>query len=385
MDKSHSAISSAFGPTTASYMQLTGTPFLQMLTTELLHNRPDDPEEFTFAMLSRMLDKQQPVLAAAGAPSSPAPPASPSPPPYSPSPFTAASPSDPPLGRHSGPKASSLTVFHFNDVYNIEGQSLEPTGGAARFVSKLASLKSTLLSSSPSSPAPLVLFSGDAFNPSLMSTVTKGKQMVPVLNACTVDAACVGNHDLDFGLDICEDLTRCCDFPWLLSNVKYIPTGRNLAEGETTVIIERGGRRVGIMGLVEYDWMATLATIDECDVDFEPFIACARRLSKFLREDEKCDCVIALTHMRVPNDELLARECGDVLDLILGGHDHHYAVKKIGEHGCYVVKSGTDFRDLTSLELTFEDKDDGSCGVSVKVKQQSRGEAAQKQQTEAAN
>lgn len=29
---------------------------------------------------------------------------------------------------------------------------------------------------------PLVLFSGDAFNPSLMSTITLGTQMVPILN-----------------------------------------------------------------------------------------------------------------------------------------------------------------------------------------------------------
>lgn len=46
---------------------------------------------------------------------------------------------------------------------------------------------------------PLVVFSGDAFNPSLMSTVTMGKQMVPVLNEAGVAVACVGNHDFDFG------------------------------------------------------------------------------------------------------------------------------------------------------------------------------------------
>jgi 5'-nucleotidase len=56
------------------------------------------------------------------------------------------------------------------------------------------------LSAAGDSP-PLVLFSGDAFNPSLMSTITFGKQMVPVLNAAGVKAAVVGNHDWDWGLD----------------------------------------------------------------------------------------------------------------------------------------------------------------------------------------
>lgn len=50
---------------------------------------------------------------------------------------------------------------------------------------------------------PLVLFSGDAFNPSLMSTITLGKQMVPVLNEMGVACSCMGNHDFDYGGQLC--------------------------------------------------------------------------------------------------------------------------------------------------------------------------------------
>ena len=52
------------------------------------------------------------------------------------------------------------------------------------------------------------------------------------------------------------------------------------------------------MGLVEWEWMQTLSTIDEHDIQYEDFIVAARRLAKVLREKEKCDVVIALTHMR---------------------------------------------------------------------------------------
>ena len=37
--------------------------------------------------------------------------------------------------------------------------------------------------------------------------------------------------------------------------------------------------------------------------------------------------MIALTHMRVPNDMKLAREVQE-LDLVLGGHDHHYEMRE---------------------------------------------------------
>lgn len=54
------------------------------------------------------------------------------------------------------------------------------------------------------------------------------------------------------------------------------------------------------------------------------------RLSALLRSKE-CELIIALTHMRAPNDERLAREAEDI-DIILGGHDHEYfGVKRIGQ------------------------------------------------------
>lgn len=45
------------------------------------------------------------------------------------------------------------------------------------------------------------------------------------------------------------------------------------------------------------------------------------------------DYVIALTHMRTPNDCRLAANV-DEIDLILGGHDHVYEVKKVSSFLC---------------------------------------------------
>ena len=53
--------------------------------------------------------------------------------------------------------ADVITLVHFNDVYNVEEQEREPVGGAARFKSRVDSLQHL---------SPLVLFSGDALNPS---------------------------------------------------------------------------------------------------------------------------------------------------------------------------------------------------------------------------
>jgi len=60
-------------------------------------------------------------------------------------------------------KANSLTIVHFNDVYNIEPREKDPVGGAARFATKVKEL---------GWKNPLVLFSGDALSPSKSKNCT---------------------------------------------------------------------------------------------------------------------------------------------------------------------------------------------------------------------
>ena len=73
--------------------------------------------------------------------------------------------------------------------------------------------------------------------------------------------------------------------------------------------------------------------------------------------------VIALTHMRLKHDEKFAREVPGV-DLVLGGHDHEYYIRDIkhelkvgkGVENKFVpvVKSATDFLDMSEIDITFE-------------------------------
>lgn len=241
-----------------------------------------------------------------------------------------------------------LTLLHFNDVYNVEPRRKEPVGGIARFATRMRELRAE---ASARGEEALCLFSGDAFNPSLTSTVTKGAHMVPALNAVGIDVACYGNHDFDFGEDELVDMASKTHFPWLISNVVDRATSQPLANGELTLMVDCQGRKVGLIGLVEREWLVTLHSFEPEDLVYEDFCPCARRLARQLRE-EGAELVLALTHMRQPNDELLAQEVPEV-DLILGGHDHHYEVGPVGPHGTYLLKSGTDFRDITVLRLRF--------------------------------
>jgi len=98
------------------------------------------------------------------------------------------------------------------------------------------------------------------------------------------------------------------------------------------------------------EWLDTLATINQDQVQYEDYVTAANTLSAKLREEEGCEAVIALTHMRTPNDIRLAEQVAG-LDLILGGHDHVYEKHKV--NGKYILKSGTDFRQFSKVTLDF--------------------------------
>jgi hypothetical protein len=86
--------------------------------------------------------------------------------------------------------------LHFNDVYTIEEASEDPVGGAARFASAVKKARKRFEAQGEEA---LLFFSGDALSPSVMSSVTRGKHMVSVFNELGLTAACIGNHDFDFG------------------------------------------------------------------------------------------------------------------------------------------------------------------------------------------
>ncbi|XP_026193454.1 uncharacterized protein LOC34619759 [Cyclospora cayetanensis] len=288
-------------------------------------------------------------------------------------------------------RTDPVVILHFNDVYNIDSRE-DGSGGVARFVTAMQRF---------SHLHPLVFFSGDAFNPSLMSTYMKGRQMVPFLNLLKVHTACLGNHDFDFGIDELEYTIGSCNFPWLLTNVfersssddqkkldKYMqskrvsPTqlgsgaiqapyekrqteeqegeegdysddyfglpGEPIANAWKYRLFEWQGIRIGVIGLVEREWLDTLACISAEDVVYVDYVVAANRMCRFLRAKE-CELIIALTHMRAPNDQRLAEMAPDI-DIILGGHDHdYYGLQVIG--GTPVVKSGTDFFDFTAIAI----------------------------------
>jgi 2',3'-cyclic-nucleotide 2'-phosphodiesterase (5'-nucleotidase family) len=255
-----------------------------------------------------------------------------------------------------------LRILHYNDVYHLDASSAEPAGGIGRFVTLCREYREG--ERFRGQPDLVTLFSGDVFNPSLESSVTKGSHMVPLLNRIGTDCACVGNHDLDFGVSQFRHLTSRCRFPWLLANVLDPALGEGVPLGnarKTHMITTSNGVRIGLLGLGEREWLETINALPP-NIVYRSATEVARELVPQLRA-QGADIVIALTHMREPNDNKLAQQLGEgMVDLILGGHDHFYAHSFI--NGTHVLRSGSDFKQLSYIEVRRrrEEEEDGGGG-----------------------
>ncbi|KAI1129048.1 Metallo-dependent phosphatase-like protein [Nemania abortiva] len=251
--------------------------------------------------------------------------------------------------------APELRILHYNDVYHVDASSSEPVGGAARFMNLVQHYREGEQFKGQSEL--LTFFSGDAFNPSLESSVTKGDHMIPLLNQIGTDAAALGNHDLDFGVLKFRHLASKCSFPWLIANVLDPALGEGVPIGnckKTLMITSSNGIKIGLIGLGEREWLATINSLPP-NLIYKSASETAKELVPQLRA-EGAEIIIAITHQREPNDNKLAEQTDGIIDIILGGHDHYYSHSLI--KGTHVLRSGTDFKQLSYVEARR--KPDGS-------------------------
>jgi 5'-nucleotidase len=218
--------------------------------------------------------------------------------------------------------SSIFRIIHFNDVYE--------TDLAPRFQTVVNQLRSEVANS-------ILLFSGDVLSPSTLSVITKGLHMADVFAALKVDAACIGNHDLDFGEGLLAKFvgkTKTCR--WLSSNLLSL-NNQPLANCLSSTVLTCGDCRIGIIGVMEEEAVATVPAMPPHKyVDFKK---CAMDLAALLRPT--VDIVVALAHCRVANSLELALVPG--VDLVLGGHEHVVFLQQLIGVAPTMV-SGSDFR-----------------------------------------
>lgn len=224
-----------------------------------------------------------------------------------------------------------ITVLHTSDTHSCIlplNKSLADTLLADRggFLRRIAMLKQER----QKDPDLLLFDCGDFSQGSSYYTMFKGDVEVELMNRMHYDAATIGNHEFDFGLDNMIRLFKMAEFPIVCSNYDFGDTElKDIVK--PYIVLKRQGVKIGVFalcppleGLVSAKNYGPLKFLDPVEV--------TTRMMDVLRRQEKCDVVICLSHLgwevsEYPDDKFISQTSG--IDLVLGGHSHTY-LKTLG-------------------------------------------------------
>lgn len=219
-----------------------------------------------------------------------------------------------------------LVVLHTNDVHscimplneNLDNKDIAGRGGFVRRVNMIKEQRAL-------HPDLLFFDSGDFSQGSGYYTLFKGDVEIGLMNQMGYDAATIGNHEFDFGLDNMARIFSKANFPIVCSNYDFTGTP---CEGlvKDYITINRNGLKIGVFALGAP--LKGLVANHNCEgVKFLDPAETAKKYVKLLRKQEKCDVVICLSHLgwEISDypDQQFIREI-DGCDLVLGGHTHTY-------------------------------------------------------------
>jgi 2',3'-cyclic-nucleotide 2'-phosphodiesterase (5'-nucleotidase family) len=233
-------------------------------------------------------------------------------------------------------QTAKVTFLHTNDVYEIA-----PVRGKGGF----APLMTLLKQERQANPNTVTTLGGDLISPSLMSGLTKGSQMIEMMNAVGLDLATFGNHEFDFGDDVLKQRMAESKFTWVVSNVVGAD-GKPFPGVKTTVIRDIAGFKFGFFGLLTPETVS-LASPSK-DTKFLPYLDTATKMVKELK-DQGAEVIVALTHLTIAEDREMAKRVRGI-DLILGGHDHDPITYHEGS--TLMHKAGYDAHWLAAVDLT---------------------------------
>lgn len=216
---------------------------------------------------------------------------------------------------------TNLTIFHTSDMHNKL---------TADFAARLRELKKA-------QPGSLMLDSGDAIWAGNVYWRMGGEPILDMMNSVPYDALCVGNREFHFWDMGIGNKTYRAFFPVLSANLRAT-SDRRTAPLPGFIKLERYGTRIAIIGLTVPAVTEKMLVMHISDYYLEDPIKAAKEIVPQIRAES--DIVIALTHIGIKDDRMLAEAVPEI-DLILGGHTHLLTEERVGNtaiihHGFYV-------------------------------------------------
>ncbi|MBR1706594.1 MAG: metallophosphoesterase [Bacteroidales bacterium] len=220
-----------------------------------------------------------------------------------------------------------LTLIHLNDTHShFEPVRAGEQAGLGGIVERAAYIDSVRQADGPENV--LLLHAGDFSQGSTYFTELDGNLEIEGLNALGYDVVTLGNHEFDNWLDDLGRRLSSLEMPVVVCNYDFSPfeAGKYITP---YAIVEKAGLKIGVLGVLCNLKDMVSGDVAERVPEFD-LVPTVQHWADYLRDDEKCDLVIALTHIGYEShnpgdvtDPVLCSKTRNI-DLFVGGHSHTF-------------------------------------------------------------
>ena len=224
----------------------------------------------------------------------------------------------------SGASAQKLTIMHFNDTHShLEPERAGKSAGRGGVIERAALVDS--VRNAVGRRNFLLLHAGDFNQGTSYYTTLGGMLEVGLVNALGYDVITLGNHEFDDGIEHLGRRLAELKCPVVCSNYDFsqFELGKYV---KPYVVLKRGGMRIGIFGMLTDITKVVERTIADRLPKFDD-VETADRWASYLKNEKKCDIVIALTHLGLENEDFMDQDLVRAtrnIDLVVGGHSHTF-------------------------------------------------------------
>lgn len=244
-----------------------------------------------------------------------------------------------------------LTIVQVNDVHgHIEphneiffenkGFEVKEAGGYSRIKTLVDNIKLE-------NPNTLFLDCGDTFHGTFITTQTKGKAIIPLMNSMEIDAM-TAHWDFAYTPSHLKEISNKLNYPLLSANTYIYDKSKRLFD--PYIIKELDGLKIGIFGMACEHVVQGFPKKFSQGIYMSPEYEEVPKIVSKLKNEHKVDLVIFLSHLGLPTDyRLLSTTSG--IDICISGHTHNRLTQPINVGGTLLIQSGVHGSFVGRLDL----------------------------------
>ena len=245
----------------------------------------------------------------------------------------------------------TIDFYNFNDLHG-KFENMDNNEGVDELTTYLENRKNI-------DDHVVILSTGDMWQGGTASNGTHGRIVTDWMNYLGFEAMALGNHEFDWGQETIKTNVALAEFPILAINIYDNTTGQRVDYCQPSVMIERGGAQIGIIGAIG-DCYSSISSDKTQGINFKvgsALTSLVKAESVKLRE-AGADIIVYLIHdgttysdMNISDYYDVSLSSGGYVDLVFGGHTHSYYITTDAYGVPHVQGGGDNSKGMTHVEL----------------------------------